>query len=107
MEAEQKEKTAEAIQKAETNFAWDLPMLVEETARDVKILNAISALESNQIESIFYPFRPHRSHLSIRFGLLLHNNKVIIPEAMRTTIMAMLHHRHAAADKMDKAAEAF
>ena len=49
METEQKEKTAEAIQKAEKNFALDLLMLVEETAREVKILNAISALESNQI----------------------------------------------------------
>ena len=73
MEAEQKEKTTEAIQKAETNFALDLPMLVEETARDVKILNAISALESNQIESIFYHYRHHRSHLSTRFGLLFFN----------------------------------
>ena len=46
MEAEQKRKTAAAIQKAEKNFALELPMLVEETARDVKLLNAISALES-------------------------------------------------------------
>ena len=33
-------------------------MLVEDTARDVKIFNAIWAPESNQIESIFYPYRP-------------------------------------------------
>ena len=104
---EQKEKTAEAIQKAEKNFALDLPMLVEETARDVKILNAISALESNQIESIFYPYSPHKSHLSTRFGLFFNNDKVIIPEAMRKTVVAMLHHGHDGADKMDSAVEAF
>ena len=74
-------------------------MLVEETARDVKILNAILALESNQIESIFYPYRPHRSYLSTRFGLLFYNDKVIIPEAMRTTVLAMLHQGQAAANK--------
>ena len=107
MESEQKEKTAEAIQKAVKNFALDLPMLVEETARDVKILNAISVLESNQIESTFRPYRPHRNHLSTRFGLLFYNDKVIIPEAMRTTVLAMLQHGHAAVDKMSKAAEAF
>ena len=82
-------------------------MLLEETARDVKILNAISALESNQIESIFCPYRLHRIHLATRFGLLFFNDKVVIPEAMRTTVVAMLHHGHAAADKMGKAAEAF
>ena len=58
METEQKDKTAGAIQKAEKNFALDLPMMVEETARDVENLNAISTLQSNQIESIFYPYRP-------------------------------------------------
>ena len=68
METKQKNKTAEAIQKAEKNFALDVPMLVEETARDVKILNAISALESNPIESIFYRYRPHRSH---QIGLVI------------------------------------
>ena len=49
MEPELKENTAETIQRAEKNFALNIPMLVEETARDVKILNTISALESNQI----------------------------------------------------------
>ena len=107
MEPELKKKTAEAIQRAEKYFALDLPMLVEETARDLKILNAISALESNQIESIFYSYRPHRNLLSTRFGLLFYNDKVIIPEAMRTTVVAMLHHGHAAIDEMGKVAEAF
>ena len=36
------EKTAEAIEKAEKDFSMDLPLLVDETARIVKILNAIS-----------------------------------------------------------------
>ena len=47
-------------------------MLVKETARDVKILNAITAIERNQIEEVFYPFRPHRYHLTTRFGLSRH-----------------------------------
>ena len=107
MEPDLKGKTAEAVQRAEKNFALHLPMLVEETARDVKPLNAISALESNQIESILCRYRPHRNHLSTRFGLLFYNDKVVIPEAMRTTVVAMLHHGHAAVDKKSKAAESF
>ena len=43
---------------------------VDETARDIKILNTIAAIEKQQLESIFYPYRPHRLHLSTRFGLL-------------------------------------
>ena len=92
MDSEQNEKAAKDTQKAEKNFALDLPMLVEETPRDVKSLIAITALESNQIEGMFYPYRPHSSHLSTRFGLLFYNDKVIITEEMRTTVAAMLHH---------------
>ena len=104
---QQNEKISEVIKKAEKDFAPDLPLLVDETARDVKILNAIAAIEKHQLESIFYPYRPHRLHLSIRFGLLFYNDKTVIPENMRTTIIAMLHQGHTSAAEMDQLAGAF
>ena len=48
LDDEHNERTEETIKKAEKDFALDLPMLVEETARDTKILNAITAVEKNQ-----------------------------------------------------------
>ena len=66
LNTEQNEKTSEVIKKAENDFALDLPLLVDETARDIKDLNAIAAIEKQQLESIFYPSRPHRVHLSTR-----------------------------------------
>ena len=53
LDDEHNERTEETIKEAEKDFALDLPMLVEETARDMKILNAITAVEKNQIEEIF------------------------------------------------------
>ena len=79
----QNEKTAKVKKKAEKDFALDLPLLVDETARDVKIVNTIAAIEKQQLESIFYPYRPHRLHLSTRFRLLFYNDKVVIPENKR------------------------
>ena len=107
MDTEQNESTAEAIKKAEKNFALDLPLLVDETARDVKILNTIAAIEKQQLESIFYPYRPHRLHLSTRIGLLFYNDKIVIPENMRSTIITMLRQGHISTAKMDQLAEAF
>ena len=107
METEHKVRTSETIKKAEKDFALDLPMLVEERARDEKMLNAIAAIEKDQLENIFYPYRPHRDHLTTRFGLLFYNDKIVVPEAMRTTIIAMLHHGHPSTAKMDHSAEAF
>ena len=84
----------------------DLPLLVGETARDVKILYAISANETDRIDDTFYPYRPHREHLTTRFGLLFYNDKIVIPEATMSSIIAMLSQGHVAGTNMDKVAEA-
>ena len=97
LSTDQDENFEEAIKKAEKDFAQDLPLLVDETARDIKILNAIAAIEKQQLDSIFNPYRPHRLHLSTRFGLLVYTDKIIIPENIRTTVIAMLHHGHTSA----------
>ena len=107
MDDEHNENTEETLKKAEKDFALDLPMLVDETARDVKILSAIAALEKDQPEDIFYPYRPHRSHLTTPLGLMFYNDRIVISEAMRTTIIAMLHQGHPSAAKMDQSATAF
>ena len=107
MDDDQNEHTEETIKRAETDFALDLPMLVDETARDVKILSAIAALEKDQPEDIFYPYCPHRNHLTTRFGLRFYNDKIIIPENMQTTVIAMLHQGHPSATKMDQVEVAF
>ena len=104
---EHNERTEETIKRAEKDFALDLLMLVEDTVRDVKILNAITAIERIQIEEVFYPYRPHRYRLTTRFGLLFYNDKIVIPEAMRTTIIAMLHQGHPSATKRDQSSTAF
>ena len=107
METDHRERTAETIKKVEKDCALDLPSLVAETARDEKILNAIAAIEKDHLESIFHPYRPHQSHLTTRFGLLFYNDKIVVPEAMRTTIIAMLHQGHPSTTKMNQSAEAF
>ena len=101
------QKTAETIRRAEKDFALDLPLLVEETAQDTKILDAIIALEAGRAEDLFFPYRPHREHLETQFGLLFYNDRIVIPETMSSTIIAMLHSGHVSVTKMDKSAEAF
>ena len=104
---ERNEKTAETIRRAERDFSMDLPLLVEETAQDAKILDAIIALEAGKEDGIFYPYQPHREHLETRLGLLFYNDRIVMPEAMRSTIIALLHSGHVSINKMDKSAEAF
>ena len=104
LDSEQNERTADVIKKAKKDFVLDLPLLVDETARDVKILNTIAAIEKQQLESLFYPYRPHRLHLSTRFGLLFYNDKIVIPENMRSTIIVTRHQGHTSTAKIDQLA---
>ena len=85
----------------------DLPLLVDETAQDTKILDALNALEAGRPDDWFYPYRPKCEHLEPHFGLLFYNDTILIPEAMRSTIIAMLHQGHVSINKMDQSAEAF
>ena len=107
MDDEHNENTEETIKRAEKDFALDLPMLVDETARNVKILSAIAALGKDQPEDIFNAYRPHKNHLTTRCGLMFYNDKIVISEAMRTTIIVMLHQGHQSAAKMDQSVAAF
>ena len=59
------------------------------------------------MDDIFYPHRSHREHLIPRFGLYFYNDKIVTPEAMLSSIVAMLHRGHLAVSKMDQAADAF
>ena len=107
MPEERNEKTAAMIKRAEKDFATDLPLQVEEMAQDTKFLDAIVALGTKNSENIFYLYRAPREHLETRFGLLFYNNKLVIPEEMRPTIIAMLHQGQVSINKMDQSAEAF
>ena len=49
----------------------DLPLLVEETAQDAKMLDAIIALEAGRPDNKFYPYRQHREHLTTHFGIVI------------------------------------
>ena len=103
----QNEKTAEAIRKAEKDFSVYFPLLVDETAKNTKIFEAIIALKNGQSDKIVHPYRPHREHVATRCGLLFYNDKIIIPEAMRSRIIAMLHQSHVSTNEMDQLAETF
>ena len=85
----------------------DLPLLIDGTFEVAKTSTAIAAIENCRIDYIFYPYRPHREDSTTRFGSLFYNDKIVIPEAMRSSIIAMLHRGHVAVSKMDQEAETF
>ena len=96
------------MKKAEKDFALDLNMLAYESSIDEQIKRTITALEDDRPTTIRPPFHIHSSpNLNTRFGLLFYNDKIVIPEHIRNSVLAILHQVHVSITKMEDGAEAF
>ena len=51
--------------------------------------------------------KEYKNHLSTRFGVVFYDDKIIIPQALRRTIITLLHEGHPAINKMSAAAKPF
>ena len=103
----EKESMEDTIKKAEKDFALDLNMLALESSIDEQINRTITALEDDRPTSIRPPFHIHSPHLNTRFRLLFYNDKIVIPEHIRNSVLAILHQGHVSITKMEDGAESF
>ena len=103
----EKETIEDTVKKAEKDFALDLNMLAYESSIDEQIKRTIIALEDDRPTTIRPPVHIHSPHLNTRFGLLFYNDKIVIPEHIRNSVLAILHQGHVSITKMEDDAEVF
>ena len=82
-------------------------MLAYESSIDEQIKRTITALEDDRPTTIRPPLHIHSPHLNTRFGLLFYNDKIVIPEHIRNSVLAILHQEHVSITTMEDGAEAF
>ena len=88
-------------------IAADLKTIAGETTNDEKLLKTLVCIERKTIEQIPEEFKGYTKHLSTRFGVVFYDDKLIIPQALRRTIITLRHKRHPAINKMSAAAKPF
>ena len=88
-------------------FISDLKTFVTETTNEEKLLKTLVYLERRTSEQIFDDYKPYKKQLSTRFVVVFYEDRIIIPKALRTTIIMLLHKGHAAINKMTAAAKPF
>ena len=98
---------AEAVRKADKNFATDLEFLMKETTDDEVLLKTLVCLERQQHEQIPEEMRIYKNKLSTRYGLLFYEDKIVIPGKIRQQIIMLLHKGHHSIIKMTDNAELF
>ena len=80
---------------------------MNETTNDPTLLKTLVCQERQQQDQIPDEYQPHKMKLSSRFGLVFIDDKIIVPQNLRTTIIRLLHKGHPAINKMTTAARQF
>ena len=107
IQEENKWDLKETIRQAEQKFATDLRTIAKETTEDEKLLKTLVCLERRTLEQIPEECKAYQRQLSMRFGVVFYDDRIIIPKSLRTTIIMLLHKGHAAINKMTAAAKPF
>ena len=97
----------ETIRQAEQKFTTDLKIIATETTSGEKFLKTLVCLERRTSEQIPDEYKPYQKQLSTRFGVVFYEDRIIIPKALRTTIIMLLHKGQAAINKITTAAKPF
>ena len=105
IQGESKWDLEETIKQAEQKFTTDLKTIATETNNDEKLLKTLVCLERRTLEQIPDEYKPYYKQLSIRFGVVFYDDRIIIPKSLRTTVIMLLHKGHAAINKMTTAAK--
>ena len=97
----------ETVRQVEQKFATDLKTIAGETTNDEKLVKTLVCIERKTMEQIPEEYRGYTKHLSTRFGVVFHDDTIIIPQTLRRTIITLLHKGHPAINKMSAAAKPF
>ena len=97
----------DTVRQVEQKFATDLKTIAGETTNDEKLLKTFVCIERKTLEQMPEEYKEYKNHLSTRFRVVFYDNKIIIPQALRRTIITLLHKGHPAINKMSAAAKPF
>ena len=97
----------ETVRQVEQKFATDLKTIAWETTNDEKLLKTLVCIEQKTMEQIPEEYKGYTKHLSTRFGVVFYDDKIIIPQTLRRTIITLLHRGHPAINKISAEAMPF
>ena len=97
----------ETVRQVEQKFVTDLKPIAGETTNNEKLLKTLVCIERKTMEQTPEEYKGSTKHLSTRFGVVFYDDKIIIPQTLRRTIITLIHKGHPAINKMCAAAKPF
>ena len=97
----------ETIRQAEQKFSTDLKMIATEATIDDKLQKPLVCLERRTTTQIQDEYKHYPKSLSASFGVMFYDDKIIVPENLRNTVITLLHKGHHSFNKMKHSAKPF
>ena len=88
------------IRAAELDFMLDLETLIKETAADQELIEVNCCLEENNSHQIPHDYKTVAKKLTHRWGIVIVDDRNIIPKTLRYAALNALHFGHPGINKM-------
>ena len=88
------------IRSAESDFMLDLETLIKETAADPDLIELNCCIEDDNLEQIPQNYRTVAKKLTHRWGIIMVDDRIVIPKSLRYAALNALHFGHPGINKM-------
>ena len=102
-----KKITEDTIKKAEFEFMMDLKTLIARTAIDPELTRVRISMRREDREATPEGYEPVFGKLTIRWGLIIMDDQIVVPVDLRRRLLDILHFGHAGLTKMTAEAKIF
>ena len=93
-------KQEDNVRSAKLDFMLDLETLIKETAADPELIELNCCLEENNTNLIPNDYRTVAIKLTHRWGIIMVDDRIIIPKSLRYAALDALHSGHPGINKM-------
>ena len=95
------------IRSAELDFMLDLETLLKDTAADPDLIELNCCIEDNNLEQIPQNYKTVAKKLTHRWGIIMVDDRIVIPKSVRYAALNALHFGHPGINKMCNEAAIF
>ena len=88
------------VRSAELDFMLDLETIIKETAADPDLIELGCCIEDNKLDQIPQNYKTVAKKLTYRWGIILVDDRIVIPKSLRYAALNALHFGHPGINKM-------
>ena len=98
--AKRNKQQEDNVRSAELDFMLDLETIIKETATDPDLIELNCCIEDNNLEQIPQNYRTVAKKLTHRLGIIMVDDRIVVPKSLRYEALNTLHFGHPGINKM-------